>query len=48
MTVDEVLVLDLSYAPPFSPGWDPVAVAARRASAAVQADIASGDGGLYA
>jgi len=32
MTVDELLGVDLSYAPPFSPVWDPVAAAARRAS----------------
>lgn len=32
MTADEVVDLDLSYAPPFSPLWDPVAVAARRAA----------------
>jgi NADPH-dependent 2,4-dienoyl-CoA reductase/sulfur reductase-like enzyme len=32
MTVDEMVNLDLSYAPPFSPVWDPVAVAARKAS----------------
>ncbi|HET7483490.1 MAG TPA: FAD-dependent oxidoreductase, partial [Actinomycetota bacterium] len=30
MTVDEMLNLDLSYAPPFSPVWDPVLTAARR------------------
>ena len=30
MTVDEVASLDLSYAPPFSPVWDPVLIAARR------------------
>jgi NADPH-dependent 2,4-dienoyl-CoA reductase/sulfur reductase-like enzyme len=29
MTVEEVTSLDLSYAPPFSPVWDPVLVAAR-------------------
>ncbi len=29
MDVDQVLALDLSYAPPFSPLWDPVLVAAR-------------------
>jgi NADPH-dependent 2,4-dienoyl-CoA reductase/sulfur reductase-like enzyme len=29
MTADELIDLDLSYAPPFSPVWDPVAVAAR-------------------
>lgn len=32
MTVQEVIDLDLSYAPPFSPVWDPVAVAAREAA----------------
>jgi NADPH-dependent 2,4-dienoyl-CoA reductase/sulfur reductase-like enzyme len=32
MTVDEVASLDLSYAPPFSPVWDPVLIAARKAS----------------
>lgn len=32
MTVDEIIDLDLSYAPPFSPVWDPVAVAAREAA----------------
>lgn len=30
MTADELIDLDLSYAPPFSPVWDPVQVAARR------------------
>jgi hypothetical protein len=32
MPVDEVASLDLSYAPPFSPVWDPVLVAARKAA----------------
>jgi NADPH-dependent 2,4-dienoyl-CoA reductase/sulfur reductase-like enzyme len=32
MLVDEVASLDLSYAPPFSPVWDPVLVAARKAA----------------
>jgi NADPH-dependent 2,4-dienoyl-CoA reductase/sulfur reductase-like enzyme len=32
MTVDELVNLDLSYAPPFSPVWDPVLIAARRAA----------------
>jgi NADPH-dependent 2,4-dienoyl-CoA reductase/sulfur reductase-like enzyme len=32
MTVDDVASLDLSYAPPFSPVWDPVLVAARKAA----------------
>jgi hypothetical protein len=29
MRIDEVIDLDLAYAPPFSSVWDPVAVAAR-------------------
>ena len=41
MTVDEVLSLDLSYAPPFSPVWDPVLIAARKAFEAVEADVRS-------
>jgi NADPH-dependent 2,4-dienoyl-CoA reductase/sulfur reductase-like enzyme len=41
MPVDEILSLDLSYAPPFAPVWDPVLVAARQAFAAVEADIAA-------
>ena len=32
MTVDELLAVDLSYAPPYSPVWDPVVAAARRAA----------------
>jgi NADPH-dependent 2,4-dienoyl-CoA reductase/sulfur reductase-like enzyme len=35
MTVDEVASLDLSYAPPFSPVWDPVLIAARKAADAL-------------
>jgi len=31
MTVPEMLNLDLAYAPPFSPVWDPVLIAARQA-----------------
>jgi NADPH-dependent 2,4-dienoyl-CoA reductase/sulfur reductase-like enzyme len=38
MSVDEILSLDLSYAPPFSPVWDPVLIAARKAFEAVEAD----------
>ena len=30
MTVEEISGLDLAYAPPFSPAWDPVLIAARR------------------
>jgi NADPH-dependent 2,4-dienoyl-CoA reductase/sulfur reductase-like enzyme len=32
MAVDEMVNLDLSYAPPFSPVWDPVLIAARKAA----------------
>ena len=39
MSVDEVLGLDLSYAPPFAPVWDPVLIAARKSFEAVEADI---------
>lgn len=35
MTVEEMTGLDLGYAPPFSPVWDPVLVAARNAAAAI-------------
>ena len=31
MTVDDFAQLDLGYAPPFSPVWDPTLIAARRA-----------------
>ncbi len=37
LTVDELIDLDLAYAPPFSPVWDPVVVAARVAARAVDA-----------
>ena len=36
MTVEEITALDLAYAPPFSPVWDPILVAARQAAAAVR------------
>lgn len=38
MTVEQMTALDLGYAPPFSPVWDPVLIAARKAVAAVRAD----------
>lgn len=41
MSVDEVLGMDLSYAPPFSPVWDPVLIAARKAQEAVEADLST-------
>jgi NADPH-dependent 2,4-dienoyl-CoA reductase/sulfur reductase-like enzyme len=37
MTVEEMTGLDLGYAPPFSPVWDPVLVAARAAASKVAA-----------
>ncbi|WP_031480403.1 FAD-dependent oxidoreductase [Streptomyces bicolor] len=37
MTVEQMVSLDLGYAPPFSPVWDPVLVAARKAAKAVNA-----------
>ncbi|MER6348452.1 FAD-dependent oxidoreductase [Streptomyces sp. NPDC001595] len=36
LTVQQVAQLDLGYAPPFSPVWDPVQVAARKAALAVR------------
>ncbi|HET9382198.1 MAG TPA: FAD-dependent oxidoreductase [Streptomyces sp.] len=36
MTVEHMTALDLGYAPPFSPVWDPVLVAARKAARKVQ------------
>ncbi len=35
MTVEEMTALDLSYAPPFAPVWDPVLIAARKAAEAL-------------
>lgn len=37
MTVEEMTALDLGYAPPFSPVWDPVLVAARKTTDALHA-----------
>jgi NADPH-dependent 2,4-dienoyl-CoA reductase/sulfur reductase-like enzyme len=36
MTVDEVASMDLAYAPPLAPVWDPTLVAARRAAATLE------------
>ncbi|TDD31129.1 flavoprotein oxidoreductase [Actinomadura sp. KC06] len=41
MTVEEMTGLDLGYAPPFSPVWDPVLIAARKAAEAVERDMSS-------
>jgi hypothetical protein len=38
--VDEMVDMDLSYAPPFSPVWDPVLIAARRAAEQVERSLA--------
>ena len=37
MAVDEIELLDLSYAPPYSPVMDPIAVAAQAAQRTVEA-----------
>lgn len=37
MTVEQMTALDLGYAPPFSPVWDPILVAARKAVRKVRA-----------
>lgn len=39
MTVEGMTALDLGYAPPFSPVWDPVLVAARKAADTVEAEL---------
>ena len=36
MTVEEMTGLDLSYAPPFAPVWDPILIAARKTAEAVE------------
>jgi NADPH-dependent 2,4-dienoyl-CoA reductase/sulfur reductase-like enzyme len=36
MTVEEMSGLDLSYAPPFAPVWDPVLIAARKAAELIE------------
>jgi hypothetical protein len=38
MSVGELHNIDLSYAPPFSPVWDAVLIAARQASQRVEKD----------
>jgi hypothetical protein len=32
MTVEEMTGLDLGYAPPYAPVWDPILIAARKAT----------------
>ena len=36
MAVDEIALMDLSYAPPYSPVYDPVLVAARAAAKTIE------------
>jgi hypothetical protein len=36
MTVEDMSGLDLSYAPPFSPVWGPVLIAARKAAELIE------------
>jgi NADPH-dependent 2,4-dienoyl-CoA reductase/sulfur reductase-like enzyme len=38
MSVEEMAMLDLSYAPPYAPVWDPVLIAARKTSDIVRAE----------
>ncbi|HEX2038569.1 MAG TPA: FAD-dependent oxidoreductase [Acidimicrobiales bacterium] len=45
MTVEEMTALDLSYAPPFAPVWDPVLLAARAAADAVHRAETMGEPG---
>ena len=40
MSVEDMLSMDLSYAPPFAPVWDPVLITARKAWEKVEADVA--------
>lgn len=40
MTVDRMLNLDLAYAPPFAPVWDPILIAARKAWEKVEETLA--------
>jgi hypothetical protein len=40
MTVDHMLNMDLSYAPPFAPVWDPILIASRKAWEKVEATSA--------
>jgi len=42
MSVEEMAMLDLSYAPPFAPVWDPVLIAARKTSDVVRAEAREG------
>lgn len=43
MTVDALLNVDLSYAPPYAPLWDPVLIAARKAWEGVENAMTGSD-----
>jgi NADPH-dependent 2,4-dienoyl-CoA reductase/sulfur reductase-like enzyme len=43
MTVEEMSGLDLSYAPPFAPVWDPVLIAARKAAERIERSAVSSE-----
>ncbi|GAA3984213.1 FAD-dependent oxidoreductase [Actinomadura viridis] len=45
MTVEEMTGLDLGYAPPFAPVWDPVLIAARKAAERVEEDMRACEAG---
>ena len=40
MSVEDILQMDLSYAPPFAPVWDPVLITARKAWQKVEETVA--------
>jgi pyruvate/2-oxoglutarate dehydrogenase complex dihydrolipoamide dehydrogenase (E3) component len=42
MSVEDMLSMDLSYAPPFAPVWDPVLITARKAWQKVEEDLGQG------
>jgi len=42
MTVDDIQGMDLAYAPPFAPVWDPVLIAARKAAEQIEDTLAAG------
>ena len=42
MSVEEMAMLDLSYAPPYAPVWDPVLIAARKTADVVRAEARGG------
>jgi NADPH-dependent 2,4-dienoyl-CoA reductase/sulfur reductase-like enzyme len=41
MTVHDLVNMDVSYAPPFAPVWDPVLISARKLSERITADLES-------